>query len=211
MDAEPGVVRINDQLGGRDIDVWGAIAKNCGFRVRYVFVNNPPALLTALDEGKVDVAGWTTTTDAKYLLTDMILPSAEALVVPSTDARMYRGVDEIKGLSFATLKGTAYSAYLKKIGVANIKEFDALPEVLKSVVSGEVKAAMFSGIIAGFMGKQGKLPGLQVVTAYQPALSRPVVAAFPKAANENYSKANACLKKLHEDGTMANIKTKYGL
>ena len=57
MDAEPGVIRNDGQLGGRDIEVWDAIAKDTGLRVTYVLVNSPAALLAALDEGKVDVAG----------------------------------------------------------------------------------------------------------------------------------------------------------
>jgi ABC-type amino acid transport substrate-binding protein len=61
------------------------------------------------------------------------------------------------------------------------------------------------------MEKQGNLPGLQVARSYQPALSRPVVAAFPKAASDNHSKVNASLKKLHANGTMGEIKAKYGL
>lgn len=77
MDAEPVVVRNNNQLGARDIDVWTAIAEDTGIRVTYVFVKSPSALLTALDEGKVDAAGWTQTTAAKYRLTT-ILPTAEA-------------------------------------------------------------------------------------------------------------------------------------
>jgi ABC-type amino acid transport substrate-binding protein len=76
MDAEPGVVRNNDQLGGRDIDVWTAIGTDTGLRVSYVFVKSPSALLAALDEGKVDVAGWTSTSAAKYRLTVTILPTA---------------------------------------------------------------------------------------------------------------------------------------
>jgi cystine transport system substrate-binding protein len=211
MDAEPGVVRNNNQLGGRDIDIWDAIAKDAGLRVTYVFVKNPSALLAALDEGKVDVAGWTSTTAAKYLLTDTILPTAEAIVVPKTDTRMYRGLDDIRNLKFATLKATAYANYLKKSGITGITEFNTLPDVLNAVTSGEANAAVFSGIIAGYMEKQGKLPGLQVVRSYQPALSRPVVAAFPKTASDSYNRVNASLKKLHTDGTMAKIKANYGL
>jgi len=37
------------------------------------------------------------------------------------------------------------------------------------------------------------------------------MAAFPKTAAENYNTANASLKKLHADGTIAKIKAKYGL
>lgn len=57
MDAEPGVIRNNSQLGGRDIEIWDAIGKDSGLLVTYVFVSNSSALLTPLDEGKVDVAG----------------------------------------------------------------------------------------------------------------------------------------------------------
>ena len=200
-----------NRLGGRDIDIWDAIAKDSDLRVTYVMVSSPSALLAALDEGKVDVAGWTSTTAAKYLLTVTILPTAEALVVPKTDGRTYRGLEDIKHLTFATLEASAYAGYLKKSGITGIREFNSLPDVLKAVTSGEANAAMFSGIIAGFMEKQGNLPGLQVVRSYQPALSRPVVAAFPKTAFENYNKVNASLKKLHADGTMTKIKSKYGL
>jgi polar amino acid transport system substrate-binding protein len=211
MNAEPGVISKDSQLRGRDIDIWDAIAKDTGLRVTYVLVSSPSALLAALDEGKVDTAGWTSTTAAKYLLTDTILPTAEALIVPKADTRTYHDLGDIKHLKFATLAGSDYANYLRKSGISEIKEFNSLPDVLKTITSGEVNAAMFSGIIAGYMEKEGNLPGLQVVRSYQPALSRPVVAAFPKAASESYNRVNASLKKLHADGTMAKIKAMYGL
>ena len=215
MDAEPGIIRYDSQqLGGRDVDVWDAIAKDTGLRVTYVLVNSPAALLAALDDGKVDVAGWAVTrnptNEAKYLLTEMIFPTAEALLVPKSDTRMYRGIDDIRALKFATLKATDYFVYLNKNGITDIKELNSVPDILKAVTSGEVDAAMFSGIIAGYMNKQGKLGDLQVVSSYQPALTRPVMAAFPKASTQTYTSVNASLKKLHEDGTMTKIKSKYG-
>jgi polar amino acid transport system substrate-binding protein len=215
LDAEPGVIHDGNQVGGRDIDIWDAIAKDTGLGVTYVFMSNLPPLLAALDESKLDVVGWgvtpTSDTEAKYLLTDTIQPTAEALVVPKTDTRMYRGLDDIKSLSFVTLKASPYSDYLKKIGISNIKELDSIPDVVKAAISREANAAMFSGIIAGYLVKQGKLPDLHVVSSYQPALSRPIVAAFPKTASENFNRANASLKKLSADGTITRIKAKYGL
>jgi polar amino acid transport system substrate-binding protein len=215
LDAEPGVIRDGNQVGGRDIDIWDAIAKDTGLRVTYVFMSNLPPLLAALDESKLNVVGWgvtpTSDTEAKYLLTDTIQPTAEVLVVPKTDTRMYRGLDDIKSLSFVTLKASPYSDYLKKNGITNIKEFDSIPDVVKAAISREANAAMFSGIIAGYLVKQGKLPDLHVVSSYQPALSRPIVAAFPKTASENFNRANASLKKLSADGTIGRIKAKYGL
>jgi polar amino acid transport system substrate-binding protein len=215
LDAEPGIIRDGDQVGGRDIEIWNAIAKDTGLQVTYVFMTNLPPLLAALDESKLDVVGWgvtpTSDTATKYLLTETILPTAEALVVPKTDTRMYRALDDITSLHFATLKASPYADYLKKNGITNVKELDSIPDIVKTVASGEANAAMFSGIIAGYLLKQGKLPGLQVVNSYQPALSRPIVAAFPRAASENYNRANNSLKKLSADGTIGRIKAKYGL
>lgn len=211
MNAEPGVIQQGKQTTGRDIDIWDAIAKDTGLRVTYVLLSSPQAVLTALDEGKVDVAGWTSTTSAKYLLSVTILPTAEALVVPKADAREYRGVHDIKAMTVATLRATAYADHLKKSGIAGVREFGALPEVLNAVTSKEADAAMFSGIIAGYMATQDKLPGLRVVRSYQPDLSRPVVAAFPKGSADAHAKVNASLTRLHADGTMARIRSKYGL
>jgi len=214
LDAEPGVVRSNNQVGGRDVDIWDAIAKDSGLRFTYVFMN-VPQLLAALDEGKAEVIGQgitpTPATEAKYLLTDTLFQTAEALVVLKTDTRMYRGLDDIKSLSFATLTASPYADYLKKNRITIVKELDTIPDVVKMVTSGEANAGLFSGIIAGYLLKQGKLPDVRVVNSYQPALSRPIVAAFPKTASENYNRANASLRKLNADGTTARIKAKYGL
>jgi ABC-type amino acid transport substrate-binding protein len=214
LDAEPGVVRSSNQVGGRDVDIWDAIAKDSGLRFTYVFMDLPK-LLAALDEGEADVIGQgitpTPATESKYLLTETIFLTAEALVVPKTDTRMYRGLDDIKSLSFATLTASPYADYLKNNRISNIKELDTIPDIVKTVTSGEANAALFSGIIAGYLLKQGKLLGLQVVSSYQPALSRQIVAAFPKTASENYNRANASLKKLNANGTISAIKTKYGL
>ena len=114
-------------------------------------------------------------------------------------------------MKFATLKATTYADYLKNNGITDVKEFNTVSDVLKAVTSGEANAAMFSGIIAGYMNKQGKLGDLRVVNSYQPALSRPIMAAFPKTTAETYTRANASLQRLHADGTMAKIKAKYGL
>jgi polar amino acid transport system substrate-binding protein len=124
---------------------------------------------------------------------------------------MYRVLDDIRGLHFVTLKASPYADYLHKNNITNVKEVNSVPDIVKAVSSGEVNAAMFSGIIAGYLLKQGKLPDLRVVASYQPALSRPIVAVFPKTASETYNRANASLKKLSADGTIAGIKAKYGL
>jgi polar amino acid transport system substrate-binding protein len=214
QDAEPGLIRNNtNQLGGRDIEMWNAIAKDAGLGVTYVIMNNVATLFPAMDEGKVDVVSGvarTPETQSKYNLTGTLFLTAEALVVPKSDTRMYRGLDDIKGLNFATLRGSAYANYLKQVGIAGFKEFETTPAVLNAVSAGQANAAIFSGIIAGYLLKQGKFPDLQVVASYQPALARPIMAAFPKTATESFNKVNASIQKLTTDGTFRKILANYG-
>jgi polar amino acid transport system substrate-binding protein len=214
QDAEPGLIRNNiSQLGGRDIEMWNAIAKDAGVSVAHVIMNNVATLLPAMDEGKMDVVSGvsrTPDTQSKYNLTGTLFMTAEALVVPKSDTRPYRGLDDIRGLNFATLKGSTYANYLKQVGITGFKEFETTPALLNAVSSGQANAAIFSGIIAGYLLKQGKFPDLQVVASYQPALARPIMAAFPKTATESFSKTNAAIQKLTADGTFRKILANYG-
>jgi glutamine transport system substrate-binding protein len=169
QDAEPGLVRNStNQLGGRDVEMWNAIAKDAGLPVTYVIMSNLATLLAAMDEGKMDVVSGvsrTPDTQSKYNLTGTLFMTAEALVVPKSDTRMYRGLDDIKGLNFATIKSPTYAGYLKQVGITSFKEFETIPAALNAVSSGQANAAMFSGIIAGYLLKQGKFSDLQMVAS----------------------------------------------
>jgi polar amino acid transport system substrate-binding protein len=214
QDAEPGLIRSStNQLGGRDIELWNAITKDAGLGVTYVIMTSIATLLPAMDEGKMDVASGisrTPDTQSKYNLTSTLFMTAEVVVVPKSDTRMYRGLDDIKGLNFATLKGSTYANYLKQVGITGFKEFETIPAVLNAVNSGHANAAIFSGLIARYLLKQGKFPDLQVVASYQPALARPNMAAFPKAATESFNKVNASIQKLSADGSFQKILVNYG-
>ena len=214
QDAEPGIVHNSNQPGGRDIEMWDAITKAAGFRSTYVIMENQSKVLAALDEGKIDVAGTALTrtpeTEAKYHLTDALFMTAEAVIVPKSDTKAYRGLEDIRGLTFATLKGSAYANYLKQVGITAFKEYDNTPAVMNAVSAGQTNAAIFSGIISGYLLKQGKYPDLRVVTTYQPALARPIMAGFPKTATETYDKVNASIRRLNADGTIKRVLANYG-
>jgi len=215
QDAEPGVIRGDGKLSGRDIDIWNAIASDSGVNVSYVFMSDIASLVSALDAGTIDAVGWgmsrTPATEAKYLLTEPIMESAEAVVVPQEDGRTYRNLDDIRTLRLATLGATVYANHLKDNRIPSVQEFSSVADVVRAVSSGQADGAMFSALIAGYMFKHGDLPGLRVATTYQPALSRPILAAFSKAASAPFDRANASLKKLIADGTIKNVRARYGL
>jgi uncharacterized protein (DUF697 family) len=55
----------------------------------------------------------------------------------------------------------------------------------------QANAAIFSGIIAGYLLKQGKFPDPSAGGLLSARLSRPITAAFAKTATETFNKVNA--------------------
>jgi len=167
-----------------------------------------------MDEGKLDaVAGTTVTAEnqAKYSFTVGYGTTAEALVVPKTDKQQYVTIADAKALTIVTLRASPYAAYLKQNGIINYKEVETTTDALMAVSTGQADASLFSGVISGYVLKQGLFPNLQIVTSYRPALARPYAMAFPKNAGEIMTKTNAAIQKLVDEGTIRQIFAKYGL
>jgi ABC-type amino acid transport substrate-binding protein len=212
--AEPGVVRSNNEIGGLQIEVVEAIAKYAGFKVTFTITENSRRAFVLMDEGKLDVVAATTVTaenQANYSFTVGYGTTAEALVVPKTDTQQYLTIADAKALTLVTLRGSPYASYLKRNGIINYKEVETTTDALMAVSTGQVEASLFSGVISGYVLKQGLFPNLQVVASYQPALARPYALAFPKHAGEILTKTNASIQKLNDEGTIRQIFSKYGL
>jgi len=214
QNAEPGVVRSNNEIGGLQIEVLEAIAKNAGFKVAFTITENTRKSFGLMDEGKLNaVAGTTVTAEnqAKYSFTVGYGTTAEALVVPKTDKKQYLTIADARAFTIVTLRASTYAAYLKQNGIVNYKEVETTTDALMAVSTGQADASFFSGVISGYVIKQGLFPNLQIVTSYKPALARPYAMAFPKNTGELLTKTNAAIQKLVDEGTIRQIFAKYGL
>jgi len=215
QDAQPNVVRKDNQVSGTVIEIWEAIAKEAGFRVEFIIRENNNQAIELMEQGKLDVVAGSTDTPANRTRFTLSVPygtTAEGLIVPKTDTKQYKSAADIKGLNFVTLRGSIYADYLKSIGAANFKEVDTTTECLTAVSAGQANAAFFSGVISGFTLKQGLFPDLRFVESYQPALARPYVMAFSKTpTGDIVSKTDGAIQKLRADGTIGRIFAKYGV
>ncbi len=212
--AEPGVVRSNNEIGGLQIEVLEAIAKNAGFKVNVTITENTRKSFGLMDEGNLDVVAGTTVTaenQANYSFTVGYGTTAEALVVPKTDKKQYHTIADAKTLTIVTLRGSPYARYLKQNGIINYKEVETTTDALMAVSTGQADASLFSGVISGYVLKQGLFPKLQIVTSYRPALARPYAMAFPKNTGEILNRANASIQKLIDEGTIRQIFANYGV
>lgn len=121
--AEPVLIQGNKEQPGHLVELWDAIAREAGFATSFMVMPDNRQLLKALDDKAIDVvagAGRPNDADAKYSLSEPFLMSAEALVIPKTDTRSYGDPASLKSLRVATQKGSAYDAYLKDRGIADI-------------------------------------------------------------------------------------------
>lgn len=212
--AEPGVVRGNNGISGLQIEVLEAIARNAGFKVTLTITENTRRSFALMDEGKLDVIAGTTVTaenQINYSFTIGYGTTAEALVVPKSDKTQYSNITDAKALTIVTLRGSPYARYLRQNGIINFKEVETTTDALMAVSSGQADASLFSGVISGYVLKQGLFPTLQIVSAYRPALARQYALAFPKETGEILTKASAAIQKLTDDGTIRRIFAKYGV
>ena len=123
--------------------------------------------------------------------------------MPKSDTKQYRTAADMKGLNFVTLRASIYTDHLKSIGITNFIEVNTTTDCLKAVSAGQANAALFSGVISGYILKQGLFPDLQIVQSYEPALARPYVMVFPKSpTGDTVAKTNASLQKLVANGTI---------
>ena len=195
--AEPGVVRSNHEIGGLQIEVLEAIAKNAGFKVTLTITENTRRSFELMDEGKLDVVAGTTVTaenQANYSFTVGYGTTAEALVVPKTDKKQYLTIADAKALTIVTLRASPYVRYLKQNGIINYNEVETTTDALMMVSTGQADASLFSGVISGYVLKQGLFPNLQIVASYQPALARPYAMAFPKNTGDTPMSAGGRLR-----------------
>lgn len=212
--AEPGLIQGNKDQPGHLVELWDAIAKDAGFTINFVVMPDNRQLLKALDDKKVDLvagAGAPNDPDAKYQLSEPFMMSAEALVVLKSDNRSYSEAAALKPLRMATQKGSAYDAYLKGQGIADLVYLDTGTELMQAVSDRKVDAALLSAGIAGYALKTGKFSDLQIAPTYRATFARPVFMVFRKDAGQNLEKTNASLRSLLSKDVPKQIRSKYGV
>jgi polar amino acid transport system substrate-binding protein len=202
-------------IEGLMVDLIKEVGKDAGFTVQ---IEPMPfsALIAALNANKVDViaAAMFITPARKEVVdfSDPIYTYGEGLVVPKGDAKDYTGYDEFKGQVVGAQVGTAFVDALKKTGqFSDVRAYDTIPDILRDVNAGRLKAGFADYPIVAYNLKQGGFPEVRIVDSYKPTIIGSVGIGVRKADQELLGKINASLKKLKENGTVAKILDKWGL
>jgi polar amino acid transport system substrate-binding protein len=202
-------------IQGLMVDLITEIGKDAGFTVQ-IEPMQFSALIAALNANKVDIiaAAMFITPARKEVIdfSDPIYTYGEGLIVPKSDAAEHASFDDFKGQVVGAQVGTAFVDALKKTGqFGDVRAYDTIPDILRDVNAGRLKAGFADYPILAYNLKQGGFPEVRLVESYKPTIIGSVGIGVRKADQELLGKINTSLAKLKQNGTVAKILDKWGL
>jgi polar amino acid transport system substrate-binding protein len=202
-------------IQGVMVDLVTAIGKDAGFAVA-IEPMQFSTLIAALTAGKIDIisaAMYITPARREVIdFSEAVYSYGEGLVVPKADTKDYVALADLKGETVGAQVGTVYVEPLKKTGLfADVKIYDAIPDILRDVNTGRLKAGFADYPILAYNLQQGLFPDVRLVKTYKATILGSVGIGVRKSDGELLKKIDASLAKLKADGTLKQILAKWGL
>jgi len=118
----------------------------------------------------------------------------------------------LKGEVVGAQVGTSFVDALKKTGLfGEVKVYDTIPDILRDVNTGRLKAGYADYPILAYNLKQGSFPEVRLVDSYKPTIVGTVAIGIRKGDQDLMAKVNASLARLKANGTLDKILGKWGL
>ncbi|MCC8967516.1 amino acid ABC transporter substrate-binding protein [Bradyrhizobium sp. Pear76] len=203
-----------NSIQGIMVDLATEIGKDAGFSVQ-IEPMQFSALIPSLTSNKIDIiaAAMFATAARKEVIdfSEPVYTYGEGLVVPKPDTKAYVSQEDLKGTVVGAQVGTAFVDALKKTGLFNeVKVYDTIPDILRDVNAGRLKAGFADYPILAYNLQQGNFADVRLVDGYKPVTVGTVAIGVRKSDTELLAKINASLAKLKANGTIAKILEKWG-
>jgi len=202
-------------IQGLMVDLITEIGKDAGFEVQ-VEPMQFSTLIGSLTSNRIDIiaAAMYITEPRKQVIdfSDPIYTYGEGLFVPKSDTKDYKTLEDLKGLTVGAQVGTAYVEPLQKSGFfPEVKVYDTLPDIIRDVNTGRLKAGFADYPIVAYNLQQGRFPDVRLVNSYKPMVVGSVGIGVRKSDQDLLKRINASLAKLKENGGVKRILAKWGL
>ena len=202
-------------IRGVMVDLVTAAGKDAGFAVT-IEPMQFSTLIASLTSGKIDIISAAMyITPARKEVIDFSAPVysyGEGLVVAKADTKEYTSFEDLKGETVGAQVGTVYVEPLKKTGLfADVKIYDSIPDILRDVNNGRLKAGFADYPILAYNLQQGIFPQVRLVKSYKATVLGSIGIGVRKSDGELLTKIDASLAKLKADGTLKQILAKWGL
>ena len=204
-----------NKIQGVMVDIITAIGKESGFEVQ-IEPMQFSALIGALTSSRIDIiaAAMYITEPRKQVIdfSEPIYTYGDGLFVPKTDSKDYGSLQDLKGMTVGAQVGTAYVEPLQKSGLfQEVKIYDSIPDIMRDVNTGRLKAGFADLPIVAYNLQQGRFPEVRLVSGYKPMVVGSVGIGVRKSDQELLKKINAGLVKIKDNGTLKQILSKWGL
>jgi polar amino acid transport system substrate-binding protein len=205
----------SNSIQGVMVDLITEISKDAGFQIQ-IEPMQFSALVPSLTSNKIDIisAAMFATAARKEVIdfSDPVYTYGEGLLVPKTDSKDYTTTEDLKGEVVGAQVGTAFVDALKKTGLfSEVKAYDTIPDILRDVNTGRLKAGFADYPILAYNIKQGGFPEVRLVASYKPTVVGTVAIGVRKSDQDLLKKINTSLAKLKADGVVDKILGKWGL
>ena len=202
-------------IQGVMVDLITEVGKDAGFQVQ-VEPMQFSTLIAALTSNKIDIisAAMYITPARKEVVefSEPVYSYGEGLIVPKSDTKDYKSFEDLKGETVGAQVGTVYVEPLKKTGLfAEVKIYDTIPDILRDVNTGRLKAGFADFPILAYNLQQGLFPEVRLVRGFKSTIVGSVGIGVRKSDGELLKKINASLAKLKANGTVDKILAKWGI
>lgn len=204
-----------NKISGIMVDIAEAVGKDSGFAIQ-VEPMQFSTLIGSLTSNRIDlIAAAMYITDARKQVIDFsgpIYTYGDGLLVPKSDTKDYKDISDLKGGVVGAQVGTAFVEPLQKSGYfSEVKLYDTIPDILRDVNAGRLKAGFADGPIVAYNLQQGRFPEVRLVKGYKPMVVGSVGIGVRKTDGELLKKIDASLTKLKADGTIKKVLAKWGI
>lgn len=202
-----------NSIQGVMVDMITEVGNRAGFKVQ-IEPMQFSTLIAGLTSSKIDLisAAMYITPPRKEQIdfSDPIYTYGEGLVVPKNDTKNYVSFDDMKGYTVGAQVGTAYVEPLKK-AFSDVRIYDTIPDILRDINTGRLKAGFADYPIAAYNIQQGNFPDARVVTTYKSTMTGSIGIGVRKTDVELLKKVNTALASMQTDGTVKKILARWGL
>lgn len=197
-----------DQIVGADVDMVNAIAEELGVKVEWSDTDFD-TMLASLQAGNVDigVSGISATDERKenMLFTDNYYVPKQNVVIKKTDMDKYTEIADFKGKKVGAQKGSIQEGVVQaQFTDSQLVAIAKIPSLVMEVKSGSLDALVLEDKIAASYVAQNEdlvIADVEVTSTDDESYS----IALPKGSEDLQEELNSILKKLIEEGKIAEF------
>lgn len=202
-------------IEGMMIDAARAVGKAGGFDVE-IQQTTFASLIPSLTTSKIDIISAamlrTPPREKVVQFSDPVFSYGEGLIVKADDSTAYVHMEDLAGEVVGAQVGTVFIDELNKRGIfKEVRGYDSIPDLMRDIALGRVKAGFADHPILAYQLAQGKQSKVKLVKSYEPVVMGDVCLVVRKGDTQTLDQVNRGIAAIKADGSLEQIIKKWKL